>query len=367
MAGTLRETAARRLPAPVVAKLARARRMVRETVLRSQRRRRPPGSFSLSLGDTLNLLYPGTLPTDLHLDERALRVAGSLRVRDLPTIRRILSALDGPSAPSPVQIRFGPTEVAAVDADGIRLLLDRADGSVAQEILQGPGYEPEVTRALAAVLRPGMTFLDVGANVGYHALRAARLVGPTGRVIAVEPVSENCRAILMSIHENGLENVSLLPVALDDHRGWAHLSAHVGTNASFISPTADELARGYGTIVPTFPLDDLVTGPVDVMKIDVEGAEWRAVAGARRVITGSLPVVVTEVSEEMLGRVSGSAIDQYVGWFASLGYSVSLLDRRGGAPVPIPDVDRWLSEWGDPLRVENLLLVPPGSGETEAP
>ena len=354
----LGQRVARRLPIPLKQSASRARQATLRFILRWQRRASNPGRFSVSLKQTLNLLYPEKLPADLHLDETALAAAGSLRVHDLQAFRRILAALDGPSAPSPVHVRFGMSDVGTVEVNGLRLILDRADNSVSQDILGERGYEPEVTQVLEDVLRPGMTFVDVGANVGYHALLASRLVGANGRVIAVEPLSENCRSLLMSMSENCVNNLTLLPVALDDHQGWAHFSTHIGSNASLVSDSVEEIARGYGTIVPTFRLDDLVVGPVDVMKIDIEGAEARAVAGASGLISECRPIVVTEVSEEMLGRVSGSSIKGYLEWFMSRDYSVFLLDRFGGRPEPVADVDHFLSSWNDPLRIENLLLLP---------
>ncbi len=363
MPSALQRRVATLLPGTALERLARARNLVAGTTLRWQRRLSTPGAVSLSLRDALNLLYPEALPADLGLDEVARRATGSLRVRDLQAIRRILAALDGPSAPSPFQVRFGPRDVVRVDVGGVRLVLDAADVSVSDDIIQGRGYEPEVTRVLEALLRPGMTFVDIGANVGYHALLGSRLVGPTGQVIAVEPFSENCRLILMSVAENGVDNLTLLPVALHDHQGWSHLSTHIGSNASLISSGVDEIARGYGVIVPTFRLDDLISGPIHVVKIDVEGAEARAIAGARRLVAECRPAVVTEVSEEMLARVSGSSVREYLDWFVSQGYSVSALDRTGGEPKAIDDLNGFLSAWGDPARIENLLLLPhPGDG-----
>lgn len=64
-------------------------------------------------------------------------------------------------------------------------------------------YEPEKTHELCSLLRPGMTFIDVGANKGDFTLLAAKCVGETGRVIAFEPAPENCKWIRESIAANG--------------------------------------------------------------------------------------------------------------------------------------------------------------------
>jgi FkbM family methyltransferase len=229
---------------------------------------------------------------------------------------------------------------------------------VAKEIIEQHEYEPEVTRLLEELLEPGHTFVDVGANVGYYTLLGSRLVGPSGRVIAVEPSSENCRSILLSMAESGVTNVTLLPIALDDRQGWSHISPRIGSNASFVSDDIDEIARGYGTIVPTFRLDQLIDGPIDVIKIDVEGAECRAVVGATSLITKHRPIVVTEISEAMLRLVSKSSMRSYIEWFTTKGYSVSILDRNGGTPELVDDLDELLSSWSDIFRIENLLLLP---------
>jgi len=92
--------------------------------------------------------------------------------------------------------------LARVDAIGVSLMLDRADCSVAKEIIERHHCEPEVTKLLEKLIEPGQTFVDIGANVGYFTLRGSRLVGPTGRVIAVEPFSENRRSILLSMAES---------------------------------------------------------------------------------------------------------------------------------------------------------------------
>jgi FkbM family methyltransferase len=347
-----------RLPQPTKTLLSRVRNAILRRILHWQRRMSTPGKFSLSLKQTLNFLYPEQLPADLHLDDVALMAAGSLRIHNLQAVRRILAALDGPSAPSPVQVRFGPNDVVKVPANGVTLVLDKADNSVSQDVIDQRGYEPEVTRILELLLTPGTTFVDIGANVGYHTMLGSRLVGPTGRVVAIEPFSENCRAILMSAAQNECTNVLLFPVALDDHQGWSHLAKNIGSNTSLISDGIDQIARGYGTIVPTFRLDQLIAGPIDVIKIDVEGSEARAIEGAKPLIEACRPFIVTEVSDAMLKLTSKVSMRHYLAWFVENRYSVSLLDRDGGEPIEILDLEGLLSSWGDPYRIENLLLTP---------
>jgi FkbM family methyltransferase len=187
---------------------------------------------------------------------------------------------------------------------------------------------------------------------------ASTLVGPTGRVVSIEPSSENCRLILLTLATNEVRNVEVLPVALDRARGWSNLSGHFGSNGGLVSSDAANLASGRCAIVATFALDDLIEGPVDFLKIDVEGAEGRVVAGARRILETYRPVVTTELSLEMLERVSGIGGEEYLETFEKLGYQISILNRSTGEPDPPATAAQIIENWTDPLQIEDLLLLP---------
>jgi FkbM family methyltransferase len=189
---------------------------------------------------------------------------------------------------------------------------------------------------------------------------AAVLVGPAGHVIAVEPWSENCRLLLASLHLNGFDQVELWPVALDRTRHWAHFMTHVGSNGGLIGDDADDLASGRGTIVPTFPLDELLGDdrPVDLVKIDVEGAEHRVLMGAQRSLERCRPVVFSEFSAEMTRRVSGIDPVEYPRWFTSRGWSLSVVDRGDGSLRPFATPEDLMAWWPHPLHQEDLLFLP---------
>ena len=145
--------------------------------------------------------------------------------------------------------------------------------------------------------------VDVGANLGYYSLLAAQLVGPSGRSWHLEPNSENCRLLLSSLRLAGVTNVELLPVAADVSSGWAYYSTHVGSNGGLVNE--EDLLSRPGTVVPTFPLDELVTRQVDFLKMDVEAPKDGSSRGPARIIEHDRPIITTELKEEMLRRVSG--------------------------------------------------------------
>lgn len=314
----------------------------------------------LALDDALSMLYPLREPSDLHAV--AYGLVGDAVV-DLHGLRRLLTTFDRQFFPSPVSVRFGPSDIVAHELDnGMTIFLDREDGAVSRPLLNGD-YEAHLVPTFRQFCRPGMTVVDVGANVGLYTLLASSLVGVTGRVVAVEPSSENCRLILLSVEANNADNVELFPVALDRARGWSNLSGHFGSNGGLVSADTSSLQSGWSEIVPTVALDDLVDGPVHFLKIDVEGAEGRVVAGAQRILTTSRPVVATEFSLEMLPRVSGISGEEYLDGFEALGYRISLFNRETGQPDPPISAAASLQNWGDPLQIEDLLLLPPDVGD----
>lgn len=306
----------------------------------------------LTYDELVSLLYP-SLGDDQRsaVDEAA---AGDLACPS--TIRRMLGAVEHQVAPTTFSVQMTARDTVPADVGPVTLFCDSADRSVSAQMVTG-SYEPHLTALFTRYCRPGMTVVDVGANIGYYALLAAGLVGPSGRVVAVEPSSENCRLLLTSMRAAGLANVDVRPVACDRGHGWAYYSTHIGSNGGLVDD-GDLLARP-GVVVPTAPLDELVDGPVGLVKMDVEGAEGRVVSGARRLFEQDRPVVFTELSEEMLTRVSGTSPAEYLGYFEDLGYSVAVIDRVSGEPRSYRDVESLLSGWSDRLQIEDILLLPP--------
>jgi FkbM family methyltransferase len=182
-------------------------------------------------------------------------------------------------------------------------------------------------------------------------------VGSGGACYAFEPNSENCRLILLGVEQNGLTNVNLMPIALSDRPGWAYFSPHIGSNGGF-STRGAEVADGNGTVVPVFVLDDLCLPGADIIKVDVEGAEYKVLKGAEKSISRSRPAIVSEFSLEMTSRVSGVTGAQYLEWIAAFQYDIFLLDRLSSQLVNVPSVPAFLDTWGSIIRIEDLLFIP---------
>ena len=143
--------------------------------------------------------------------------------------------------------------------------------------------------ALQAVTRPGDCFWDVGAHKGFMTLAASRLVGPSGQVVSVEPSATNRWFVHHHLEWNGVQNVTVVPVALSGERGEA---AFGGTGDSL----AYELGRGDETVAVR-TVSDLVSEdalpPPDVLKIDAEGQEAAILEGGAPVIPPHAAILVS--------------------------------------------------------------------------
>ena len=279
-------------------------------------------------------------------------------VPDALEAHRFLASFDAQQYPTPFLVRATAGNLRCVELNRFRLWIDDSDPAVSSVIARESDWEAHVAEALAPSFRPGATFVDVGANVGYHTFMAAALVGPAGSVMAFEPNSENCRLLQLSKLENGAENVVILPFALDRTDGIRYLSSHLGTNAGLIPDARDDLLAGRGTPIYATTLDSLAPARIDVLKVDVEGAEFRVLDGARETLRRDKPLLVMEFSCEMVRRVSEVDPAEALQELLDLGYELFILDRDGGGPIAVDSAAKLLADWHDPFRIEDLLLRP---------
>ena len=156
-------------------------------------------------------------------------------------------------------------------------------------------YEPALTRAFMENLREGIVVYDIGAHWGYFSLVASRRIGKSGQVIAFEPHPHNIQIIEKNLSLNRIDNVRLMKVAVADTEGEAAFDLGADTGLGKLSSSGKYRVR-------VVSLDALVqTGeipPPNLVKIDIEGAEGRALRGMRQVLEQYRPVVLLETHGE---------------------------------------------------------------------
>lgn len=175
-----------------------------------------------------------------------------------------------------------PLTVDGTSEDGIDLRCRLPDITQTYVYLFGT-WEPDLTAFMRRRLRPGATFIDVGANVGFFSALASKLVGPHGAVVAIEPAPETIAALQETVAANGLANIRLVPAAVSDHDGELPLFVGPSTASGLATTAAPRFGHREQGRVRAAPLGSLVTreelANARLIKIDVEGAEDRVLAG----------------------------------------------------------------------------------------
>jgi FkbM family methyltransferase len=195
------------------------------------------------------------------------------------------------------------------------------------------GLEPGTGDVLRRLIQPGMTVADVGANIGLLTLVMAWATGPGGRVIAFEPEAIPRSNLEKMKHLNGLSWVEVRDQAVGEKPGRLtfHVSDIIGHSSLYALPEAEE-AR---TIeVEVVRLDDVAPAKrLDVVKIDVEGAELDVLAGMHGVIAKNPDLaILAEFGPEHLKRV-GQTPAQWFKAFGDAGFTPYMIDETHGVCV----------------------------------
>jgi len=212
--------------------------------------------------------------------------------------------------------------------------------------------EPNEFAFLDSVLKEGMVFVDGGANEGLYSLFAARCVGPSGKVFSFEPSQREFDRLTCNIRLNGLENVHAVQAALADAPGELELniacSAHSGHNT--LGKFAHEVPLLRTERVSAQTLDGFAAEAgltrVDVLKLDVEGAEHWVLEGARGVLRQMRPIILFEASDAAL-KGQGRNLPDLLEFLRSQDYKLYAFNDRTGTPIPAGETSS-----------DNMIAVP---------
>ena len=207
------------------------------------------------------------------------------------------------------------------------------------------GHETAMQNAFKKYVKTGDTVVDIGCNWGVHALFLSDLVGISGKVIAIEPSPAVASEAKWHFKNNNSTNVILNECAVSDHSGKMFFST---TELSTTGPIVDA-ADSYGAIeVPVTTLDEisntLQLKKINLIKIDVEGHEYKALLGSKNVLQELRPIVIIELhtpEQDLL-------VSKFV---RNLGY---LIERIDGTKIENLD-----QPWPDPKGVWGCIICFP--------
>jgi FkbM family methyltransferase len=220
-------------------------------------------------------------------------------------------------------------------------------------------YESHFADLFQHLVRPGERCIDVGANIGIHTVRLAKLVGPAGEVIAFEADGDLARRARDNVTLNGLTNVRIIQAAASDRAGG---------NVLLYRPEESDANKGRASLLPhsyltgstvsvrTSSIDEVNERALALIKIDVEGYEAAVVSGAASTISMYRPSIVFEHSPNLMRGQSHSPFE----WLQDNSYILFRIDRRrhlisGRAILSLQHLKCL------PERGTNILAIAPGT------
>jgi len=263
----------------------------------------------------------GPLFTLLMKTTRAL--AGK-RLTRIPGISQLYQALYRTVVPGGVISLSCQGSVMYIDSDDQGLFPILMKG-----IHEGPG-----TNLWQQLVKPGMVVFDIGANVGYYTLMAARLTGGKGSIYSFEPVRANYKLLLRSIEANGYSNVTVIPRAISNQEGSVRL--HLDRdNFGGHSLSGKNMPVTVNSVdVETTTLDHFVENEpgidrVDLIKIDAQGAEGLIFEGAERTLRENDLGIMMEFWPFGLENV-GTDPMELLERLGSFGFEINTIEDSGG-------------------------------------
>lgn len=243
-----------------------------------------------------------------------------------------------------------------------RMWLDLEDRGISRTLLLFGERELDHKLMLERVLKPGMTVLDIGANIGYYALMERRLIGDTGRIITVEPSPSNVRLLQRNLELNGVTDATVIEAAVSNESGSRAFNMSHMSNLNTFHPTGsgDIHLSGETIDVATLTVPEIAAqhGAPDLLRMDVEGHEVEVLDGMIEAVQQGIlrPMVIFETHLSRYGDEHDMA-DVLRRLFA-LGYRVALAASswqsgtklveaqgyRGTARVRTDDVERVIFE-----------------------
>ena len=220
-------------------------------------------------------------------------------------------------------------------------------------------YEPETTRLFRRLLRPGMTVVDLGAEIGQYTVIAAMDVGRAGHVYAFEPNPHSLRVLRQNVRISGHEDVvTIEPMAVASGPGQTELFLGMGKGITSMFDIGD--VKKESIVVETVSLDIYFAGlgwpRLDVMKMDIDGAESLALEGMVELAHHNPHLkLIVEFCPEAI-RAAGGTPEAFFRVLRKVGFTRAWVASDKREPVQVPQVLPWLIQLAGESSV-NLLCA----------
>lgn len=230
--------------------------------------------------------------------------------------------------------------------DGKRVFLDKNDLSMTLHMIEHGEWEPHIRAVIAATVTEGSVYVDVGSNIGLHAMYAAGFVGRSGKIIAIEPNKEVMRLLKTNMEINGfLDRTVFVPKAVSNYSGEAEFfvyDEHAGMSGFMKSHTDFETnVKSEKVCVDTLSSIVPARTQVDLLKIDVEGFEYNVLLGGEEILNQENITVIFEwVPRDIIERSCKEAMDKTLELMREKGFRLYWAQYM----QPLQNISDWSNE-----------------------
>ena len=216
------------------------------------------------------------------------------------------------------------------DIQGSKMILDTTDRVVSKTLYFTKVWEKEETTLLKSILKEGMVFVDVGANIGYFTLLGSKLVGESGKVFAFEPDTNNCDSLSRNVDVNKYENVVLVEKAVTNKIGTMglYLDTENSGNHKLWASSKEQRQVSVDTVSLDSFFESYKCKP-SVIKMDIQGTEMAAVHGMDKLIRTNpdLKLIIEIWADGIRGY--GDSPKELTDKLINYGFNIYLITKRG--------------------------------------
>lgn len=259
-----------------------------------------------------------------------------------------------------IYFRVRPSEPVIVETKGIKLMIDANSSNIIPGfmwILFGREYEQYESDILRQQLREGFGVIDMGANIGYFALIAAKTVGNKGKVVAFEPEPWNFQLLKKNVELNNMTNITPVGKAVSDKAGT--LTLYVDPSNTLCHHMYDKSDGATPVPVEVISIDEYIRAnpmKVDVIKMDIEGFEPHALKGMKETLAKNPGLkILSEFYPEMI-RQGGESAEKYLKDLRAYGFAISGIDEE--AKSLFRATDQELFDYCSRHKMINILCEP---------
>ena len=238
-----------------------------------------------------------------------------------------------------------------------KIILNQDDVAVSGMLALG-AFEPYQMALFRKTIKPGMTIVDIGANIGLYSVIAGKLTGKNGRVFSFEPEKKNFEYLNKNVNANNLKNVQVDTTAISNEKATRNLFLFSDNTGSY--SLVDNRKTNISVQVQTDTLDNILKlkaiDHVDFIKMDIEGAEYLAFEGMTDVINKSKNLtMMIEFFPNAIRRFNKEPL-QFLNKIKSLGFKISEISEDNKTTIEITDLDKFLRDFPKGEVATNLLL-----------